>query len=446
MNECIYILLNRKAIRRGGKMKNYKIWILFILLSVVSFGNEGKGIDVWIQDVGITSTDPITFELVLKTRTGVKFGTPEGSIINIKIENGINNEETIATAPLVYDETKVSYESPNYISTFTVSISTTLTFIDAEIAIGGKISITDPDGNVHAINNRKISFNPFPAGPNGDIDLRVYEKRNEEEDWTNSTTGITGSAITLNGGTIIFTKGGPASFEADPGIYVIGRTGEGVGQIVELNVQRNNDGVEEIIPIPFGEKTQFTMKIGDFIKNGKNTVTIKPIGILNVEGSPETLDFVVDTNVNNSKLGDGIIGELGTGGIIEIDLTKLEELSGVKGYSYTLKVGDKTEPGGEPSVSGESYLEPSKDSTLGIVEIPTSGFIAGSKGTLLFTIYDKLGHEKIFEKTYFIPKQLEGINSKVSDEAKQRRSKIKVVTEGSSDKFGVESSMDKSSE
>ena len=55
-------------------------------------------------------------------------------------------------------------------------------------------------------------------------------------------------------------------------------------------------------------------------------------------------------------------------------------------------------------------------------------------------------HEKTFEKTYFIPEQLERINAKISGEVKERTSKIKIVTEGSNDEFGIESSMDMSSE
>jgi hypothetical protein len=136
-----------------------------------------------------------------------------------------------------------------------------------------------------------------------------------------------------------------------------------------------------------------------------------------------------------------------------VKLSELEELSGVKGYSYVFKVGNKPESDNESDLDGQSSTTLTENSITstpkwedGIVEIPTSEFIGGSKGTLLFTVYDKLGHEKVFEKTYFIPKQLEGINAKVSDEAKQRISKIKVVTEGSSDKFGVESSIDGSSE
>lgn len=428
-------------------MKSYKILILLILLSIVSFGannndKKNNAVSVWIESVGISSVEPVTFELVIKTRTGIKFGVPEGSVKDFFIKNGIN-EETGISAPLVYDETNVIYENPKYVSTFTASIPTTLTFVNAEIEIGGRINIIDPNGNQNAIANKKITFDPFPAGPNGDIELKIYEQRNNDDDWSNGTTGIEGSEIKLDG--YIFTKGGPESLEADPGIYVIGRTGEGFGQITDLDVKRNNGTIERI-PIPFGEKTQFSMKIGEFLKNEKNTVVITPIGILGVSGSETPpLDFVIDTDINSSKLGDGIIGELDSDGKIKVDLSEVKELSGIKGYSYTLKVGYRTKTGGE-ILDGTSFTTPTIGSVNKIVEITTPEFIGGSKGILTFRVYDKLGHQKTFEKTYFIPTKSIGVKTTVEDEVKSRESKLKIIGEGTKDKFKLENSREVSDE
>jgi hypothetical protein len=388
---------------------------------VVSFGNNG--IDVWIDSVGILSADPIIFKVTIKARTGAEFGIPKGSIINIEIENGLNNKETIANASLVYDKENSSEGSPNFISAFTALISTTLTYKDVETTISGTISITDPNGNQNAINNKSITCKPFPAGPNGEIDLTIHEKLGGIDNWKNDTTSpesegitndITEDGITVDdsGKVYIFTKGGPGSFEANSGIYVEGKTGEGVGQIVKLNIQRNDNPDVVTIPIPFGEKTQFTMKIDGFTNNEKNTVTVKPVGVLGVEGPSKTLDFVLDTEINTPYLEGGIIGELDNNGNIQIDLSKLIELSGVTGYSYVFTVGNKPKSDNESNLDGQSstiLTENSITGTLkwedGKVEIPTSGFIGGSKGTLLFTVYDRLGHKKTFEKTYFIPKQ-----------------------------------------
>jgi len=437
-------------------MRNYKIFILFVLLSVVSFAvkSNGNGIGIDIVKIGITSTDPIQFELVIESRTGDKFNTPVGNLTKIYIENG-NNKDYPEDVTLKYVGEVVGH--PKTVTIFTASFPTKIQNFSSYpyITIGGEINIEDPKGNVNAIKKRKIKFGPFSTESDEEIDLRIYEKlvSGTDDNWVNDTTGITGSEITVDDH--IFTKGGSRSFEDDPGVYVVGNTGKGIGQIVKLDVQRNDDSNVETIPVPFVEETDFSIKIGGFIKSEKNTVVITPVTVLGVVATSKmkTLDFLVDTRVNTLYLEGGIIGEINDDKNIQIDLSKLIELVGVAGYNYIFTVGNELKSDNESNLDGlpsTTLVGNSITSTLkwndGIVEIPTSGLIGGSKGILLFTVYDKLGHKKTFEKTYFIPKQLDGITSKVSDEAKQRRSKIKVVTDGNKDEFGVESNIDKSNE
>jgi len=429
-------------------MRSYKILILFILLSVVCFGNNGIG--VGIVSIGISSTDPITFELVIETKTGDKFKSPVGSITNILIENGNSNIDSPEDVNLIYIKEVV--QSPKVVTTFNVSIPTKIKDFSSYpfITISCEININDPDGNVNAVKKKKISFGPVPTKPNGNIDLTVYEKIMTNGDWMNTTTGISGVEIEVDD--YIFTKGGPKSLEDNPGIYVVGSTGEGLGQIAKLKIQKNNE-TEETITVPFVEKTDFSMKISDFINNKKNTIIVKPISVLGAEGPPKNLNFVLDTQINNSYLEGGIIGELESEGNVDIDLSSLLELSGIKGYSYTFIVENKSISDNESNLDGQSSTVLTGNSITstpkwkdGIVVIPTSGFIPGSKATLAFTVYDKLGHKKTFKKTYFIPAESNKITSTVQGEAKQRKSKLKIIGEGSNDKFRLERSIDASSE
>ncbi len=438
-------------------MKSYKIWILFILLSVVSFGEEfedpnNNAIGIWMTSVGYDSSANI-LKMTFRSRTGEKFEEVDKlKLEDLQIINGLNDVYYTDVYAVRTDEISTS---PKVITEWDVEIELGFALINDTITLNGTILVKDSvDGNQHAIDGRDIPFESFTIAPNDKTELKIYEKLNNKDNWSNKTTGITGSAITVDG--YIFTKGGPGSLEEDPGVYALISTEEGA-KIEKLKVTKNN-GTEETLIVPYTEDSEAViMKIGGFASNEINTITIIPVSIYGIEGGEVTLDFVTDTQINTLYLEGGIIGEIekdvdGKKKIF-VKLSELEELSGVKGYSYVFKVGNKPESDNESDLDGQSSTTLTENSITstpkwedGIVEIPTSGFIGGSKATLLFTVYDKLGHEKTFEKTYFIPKELDGITAKVSDEAKQRKSKIKVVTDGSSDKFELESSVDKSSE
>jgi len=441
-------------------MKSYKIFILFVLLSVVSFSASTTKIDAWVERVDF-NLESKEFELTIKTRTGKKFDTPQLLLKEIVIKNGEGNSETHEFVTLVHTkQTDVSTKpnQPKFENTFIASISipTPLILTDADITISGEIQKDDDyyknidiklqTGNINAIDGKDISTGPVPIKP-GDVTLKIYE---DTGGWVNGTTGITGEAIEI--APYRFTKGGANSLEANPGIYVTGSTGEGINQMVKLNVEKNNN-VFSTIDLPVTKNTNFSILIDKFKNNDKNIVTVRPESALGFVGDLKTLDFVLDTQVNTLYLEGGIIGEIDGDRNIRIDLSKLIELAGVTGYSYVFTVEKKPTSDSESNLNGQSTITLSDSSVTstpkwedGKVEIPTSGFVEGSKATLLFTVYDKLGHKKTFEKTYFIPKQLDGIISKVTDEAKQRKSKIRVVTDGNKDEFGIESNIDKSNE
>lgn len=449
-------------------MKSYKIFILFILLSVFSFATEPNGneIGVWIEEVGF-DLNSNTLILTIKSRTGEKFEEIEKlQIGGIVITNGINEE----THDVIATNEGEQIENPKVVTTWIAKVELGYNLINELIKINsGTITIDPLDGNQHAIDGEKISFEPFTPAPTGGMELKIYEKLSDIPNWENDTTSLESINITnmLENGVIvddsgksyIFTKGGPGSFEANPGIYVLVSSG-GV-KTKQLWIEKNGDGVnngtdddDDIDVIDISSETGvIAMKIEGFISNRKNTVTVIPISEFGVKGVPKKLNFVIDTQINTIYLENEIIGEIGDNKNIQIDLSKLIELVGVAGYSYIFTVENESKSDSEFNLDGQSYttfMENSITSTLkwndGIVEIPTSELIGGSKGILLFSVYDKLGHKKTFEKTYFISKQLDGITSKVSDEVKERKSKIKVVTDGNKDEFGVESNIDESNE
>ncbi len=449
-------------------MRSYKMWILLILLSVVSFSEEiedpkNNSIGVWVSSIGVDRDDPDTdiLELTLKSRTGEKFEEMDRLILNaFQLVNGLN-EVSYDSVSSTKVEGSDTIEKPKIITEWYVGIDLGFKLGAEPITLNGTVLVEDlVDGNQHAIDGKKLSFGPFEIAPNDKTELRIYEKLSDLENWVNSTTSPESEDITdkipENGITVIddsgkvciFTKGGPGSFEENPGVYALVST-DGGAKIEKLKVKKNG-GTEETLIVPYlGGSESVIMKIGGFESDKINTITIRPVSIYGIEGDEVELDFLIDTQINTVYLEGGIIGELkkdvdGEKKIF-VELSELKELSGVARYNYVFTVVEKTATDGEVSVSGESSFQPSKDSNLGTVKIPISDFIDGSKGTLLFTVYDKLGHEKTFEKTYFIPEQSE-IKATVKGEAKQRRSKIKLISEGNNDKFGVDNSVDTSSE
>jgi hypothetical protein len=271
-----------------------------------------------------------------------------------------------------------------------------------------------------------------------DIKVETYEVA--MNDWFNSATGKVTQDIKKED--YQFTKGGGGSLISNPAIYA---TVEGNGAAIkDLKIVKNNGEEEELEVSDGNEKIKIS---GNFPINSINTVTVIPVTKYGVEGTPKTLKFIPDTGVNTSYLDGGIIGKLGSDGKIVIKLSSITELSGVDGYSYTFSVeGKKSDLVSESHMISKSFTTPTTGSVNKNITIDTSGFIGGSKGTLLFTVYDKLGHKKTFQKTYFIPKESGGVVAKVSDELRERKSKIKIVGDGEVNKFGIESSVDGSGE
>ena len=249
-----------------------------------------------------------------------------------------------------------------------------------------------------------------------------------------------------------FTKGGLGSNIPNPAIYVIvpASDPDDENKVGKLKLQRlDGNGGEEGSPIEIsvpGGNAKKEIEITFNFVEGANIVRITPISTAGIEGKSKELKFVVDTKINTSYLDtEGIISNLDNREI-NIKLSEFEELSGLNKYSYVLSSGRKKEKD-EDIIVGGKYLTPTKESGLSDIPIRVpSSFSDGSRLNFEFTVEDRLGHKKTFEKTYFIPKQSAGIIAMVSGEVKQRKSKIKIVTEGRDDKFGIESSIDGSSE
>lgn len=411
----------------------------------------GNGTAIWIDSVEFNS-DYTQLTMTVISHTVAKFKDPDKlNIMNIKI-----NEEAI-----VNDEIKADYfseflEKHNSVyTTWKGIVDIPAEYITNIKKIQAKLQIPTADGNYNALKNSELCFGKF-SEVNGTLKPVIYEMMSSDEgDWKNSTTDRDGEKIKIERDPdefIYFTKGGSGSFETSPKIFIVGEVGINIGKIKSLRIKKNNDN-EIIIPIDAGEGSTIYKPIDGFLSNEINLFEMTPISVDGLSGTTMSLNFLVDTQINDSKLGDGIIGELDSEGKIKINLSEIKELSGIKGYSYTLKVGDKTETKGEgfdPDPLVTPTIISSTTLTMGsvnkIVVIPTSGFIPGSKATLLFTVYDKLGHEKTFEKTYFIPAKSLGTKATIEDESKQRKSKLKIIGEGTKDKFGLESSIDGSSE
>ena len=441
-------------------MKNYKIWILFILLSIFSFGAKpgtcggepnGNGIGVWAESIEF-NTDG-TLSLIIKARTGEKFGIPKKlKVEDIEITSGLDLENPSAVmATLILPVVSIN---PKIVTKWEAIIPIgTIDLTNKDIRLKGNADIFDVSGNQHAIDSRGLCFGPFVAPDlNGNVELKIYEKLATLDNWENVSTGKIGEEVIIDdlGTSYIFTKGGSRLREPTPSIYVVGYAGEGGGMLERIEI--NVNGVDKTPITGFAEKESCIKPISYLKENEKNTVVVKPVSIFGVEGSSVTLDFIVDTDINHLQLGDGIIGELNSEGIIKIDLSEIKELSGIEEYSYIFTVGNRSELENESNLDGQSFTVITGSSITstpkwvdGKVEILISGFIPGSKGILLFTVYDKLGHKKTFEKTYFIPEQSQ-LNTTIEGEVKQRKSNITIVTEGNIDKFGVDSSIDGSSE
>ncbi|WP_028854811.1 vWA domain-containing protein [Psychrilyobacter atlanticus] len=324
-----------------------------------------------------------------------------------------------------------------YTVTYTFKINDSSTVeTDIDINLKGE----DKAGN-QAVEKRTIVLdNSKPKG----VVLEVYEA---VKDWENITTQRTGDSGLSSGG-YKFTKGGATSLISDPMIYAkISGTGADVRY---LKIEKNGGTGDPLLDI-LGETSEIKIDGSNGTKFGTdviNVAVVTPISISGVEGDPSApFNFVVDTRINTSYLQGGIIGSL-TGGKINIDLSSLEELVGIDGYNYIFVVGGKAvKQGGENNLNGASFTTIQNGSiTSSNIEIDTSLFAGGSRGDLKITVWDRLGHEKIFEKAYFIPTKSLGIKATIEEEVKRRETKLKIIGEGTNDKFELENSIDKSSE
>jgi hypothetical protein len=329
---------------------------------------------------------------------------------------------------------------PNTVDTYTVTYifdinDTNLNEKDINI----KFIVKDKAGNEGTAEERIVLANDMPKV----ITIKLYE---EVKDWNNIITGRSGDRNISESG-YKFTKGGPTSLIQDPIVYVevTGTTGEDVRY---LRVEKNGNTSEPLLDI-LNQTTEIKIDGSNGVKfrtNVTNMVKITPISISGVVGNEVILNFVIDTKVNTSYLESGIIGNLLDKHIV-IDLSKLKELVGVEGYSYRFMIGNENKvQNTEDDLNGNSFIISTEGSISKTIDIDSSSFQGGSRVNLYVTVWDRLGNEKIFKKSYFIPTDTLGIKASIEGESKVRESKIKIIGEGENNKFQLESNVDKSKE
>lgn len=404
----------------GKMIRSYSIFILFLLMSIGVFAK---------QSIGVLDVDVINYpeiKIILSGNKGKK------TILNDKItETSGWNISGIAN-PLGDNKTEVIYRTP----------------IKSKVKPGDRVEIELYIYNGNVKNGNWIqTYYKVPDFPDSKtIEIKTYE---EIYGWENGER----TTIDDSGKTYIFTKGGDYFHKSKPIIYVEipedNIDEKGKVKITKLKVEKlNSDGrVIRKKNFKITKNMRYREIELDFIKEEANIVRVTPIAAdkYNIDKTPKILNFIVDTKINSSYLDDeDIIGEL-KAKEISIKLSKFKELSGLNKYSYTLSNGFQSEAK-EGAVDGVKYLTPTEDDRLDDIKIQLGNFSEGSRLTLSFTVYDRLGHKKTYEKTYFVPKQSDGITAKVSGSVKQRRSKIKIITEGNKEKFGIGSSIDGSSE
>jgi len=276
------------------------------------------------------------------------------------------------------------------------------------------------------------------------IVLEVYEDIKDRNNITTQRNGDKNLSITYNEKNYKFTKGGGRSWIKNPMIYgKIGKTGGDI-RYLKINKNENLDPLLDILGKT--DKIEIGGSYNKFITDSMNMVIVTPISVSGVEGDRVEFRFIVDTRVNTSYLEGGIIGNL-VDKEIKVDLSHLGELVGIDGYSYVFTIGGQIVDSGNSGnnsngLNGSSFPTIQNKSIDDIINIDTSNFKGGSRGELIVIVWDRLGHEKIFEKTYFIPAESDKIISTVQGEKKQRESKVRIIGEGSDDKFKLESCID----
>ena len=410
----------------GKMIKNCSIFVLFLLMSISVFAGRGNGKIPPGQakkEIGVKGSVDVTeypkIKIILDGNNGNK------TILKNEIKETPEWSSSKIANPMGNNKTEVIYMTP----------------LKSKVKPGERVEVKlyIYNGNIKNGNWINTYYTVPELSKPKNIEIKTYEEIYQVEK----------SKIKKDG--YIFTKGGAGSYVEKPAIYVTIPVSE---EIKKLKIQKLVNGKfknkdknknKAITSIVSSDDENNVVRVEFDFEEGTNTVKIIPINKDNVKGEPKILDFVVDTKIKNSYLEkEGIIGEL-EAKEIKIKLSKFEELSGINKYSYTLSNGFQRE-GKEEAVDGSKYLTPTEDGKLDDVKIQLRNFSEGSRLTLSFSVYDRLGHKKTYEKTYFVPKQSGGITAKVSGDMKQRRSKIKIVTEGNKDKFGIGSSIDGSSE
>jgi hypothetical protein len=332
-------------------------------------------------------------------------------------------------------------ENTNLVDTYTVTYIFTINDSSmTEKVIEFNIKGEDKAGNQTTQKKKVILNNNKPK----DVILKVYE---EVKNWDNITTQRIGDknlSVDYNGKTYKFTKGGPTSLIKNPVIFT---SISGIGADIRYLKIGEKKAIDLLLDI-LGKTGEIEIDGGynKFITDSMNIVMVTPISVSGVKGDEIEFRFIVDTRVNTSYLQDGIIGNL-IKGKIDVDLSQLEELVGIDGYSYVFTIKGQTVDSGSSGknsnrISGNSFATIQNKSINNIINIDTSKFQGGSRGDLKITIWDRLGHEKIFEKIYFIPTKSLGVKAAIEEETKQRESKIRIIGEGSNDKFELESCID----
>lgn len=415
----------------GKMIRNHSIFVLFLLMSISVFagnGNRGgnrngNGNKAWVEKAELLEGNKIEINLITRTNWDIYY-----------LE--IDKPGDVTFLGWIRSKNK-------YINSWSIicDINSVLKPGDTS-TISFKIKKNQPKDGTNSIGRKEILYDISDLIPpkEVEIEIKTYE---EIYGWG------TGERTTIDdsGRTYIFTKGGERSNISNPAIYVVVPEEEKIKKL-KIETLDSSGKVIRRKKINLSNKTgniEIESKYFNFIENGAYRVKITPISEGEKNGDPKILNFIVDSKINSSYLDDeDIIGEL-KAKEIKIKLSEFKELSGINKYSYTLSNGLQRE-NKEGSVDGGKYVIPNEDGSLDDVKIQLGDFSEGSRLTLSFAVYDRLGHKKTYEKTYFIPKQSDGITARVSGEVKERESRIKIITEGNKDKFGIGRSIDKSSE
>jgi len=326
----------------------------------------------------------------------------------------------------------------NLVDTYTISYFFTIndsSKIEKDIDI--TLKAQDKAGNIGVVQTKMILANTTPK----ELKLELYE---EVKGWENITSGRDGELLIKDG--YKFTKGGRSSRIIEPKIFV--KLEKTEGKVKFLHVEKISTSTDYLLDI-LGQTSEIVIDKNtgmEFGINTKNSIKVTPISISGVEGESKVLKFIVDTKINTSYLNGGIIGEL-LEDKIKINLSAVEELAGVGGYSYKFLIGDEVvESKVEKNLNGRSFVSVTGGSVSEFIEIDTSLYKGGSRGNLIVVVWDRLGNEKKFVKSYLIQSDRLGIKATIEEESKERQSKLKIIGEGEQNQFEVESNINTSKE